>query len=68
MLTRSITIPGTVRRSAHGSRELGMCASSSCVKLVAVPSLCVSTIGDSPLTVTDSWSDATFSENGKSTV
>ena len=44
-LTRSTSTPGTVRMSAHGSRELGICDSSSLVMVVAVPVRLVSTTG-----------------------
>ena len=59
MLTRSSVTPGTVRSSAHGSREFGTRLSSSCVKLVAVPIALASMIGDSPVTVTVSCTVAT---------
>jgi hypothetical protein len=51
MLTRSTRAPGTVRISAHGSRDVGIFSSSVFVKLVDVPIALVSTIGDSPVTV-----------------
>ena len=68
MLTRSSVTPGTVRSSAHGSREFGTRLSSSCVKLVAVPIAFASTIGDSPVTVTDSCTVATPSVSGSCTL
>ena len=49
-----------MRISAHGSREVGIFSSSSLVKFVVVPIALVSTIGDSPVTVTDSCTLATF--------
>ena len=64
---RSTTTPGTVRSRAHGSRELGIRASSSCVKFVEVPTFLVSMIGDAPLTVTDYSIVATFIVNGRFT-
>src|SRR5687768_6239209 len=67
MLTRSTVTPGTVRRSAHGSREVGMRDNSSCVKLVAVPICRASMIGDSPVTVTVSCTAATPMRIGRST-
>jgi hypothetical protein len=60
MFTRSTMTPGTVRRSAHGSRDVGMLSSSACVKFVDVPIDLESTMGDSPLTVMVSWTVATF--------
>ena len=67
MLTRSTVTPGTVRSSAHGSREFGTWLSSSCVKLVAVPMAVASTIGDAPVTSTDSCTVATPSVSGSAT-
>src|SRR5204863_9484135 len=67
MLTRSTITPGTVRSSAHGSRDVGITLSSSDVKLVAVPVVLVSTIGDSPVTVTVSATAATVKLIGNST-
>jgi hypothetical protein len=67
MLMRSTTTPGTVRSSAQGSRELGIFASSSCVKLVEVPTFLVSMIGDAAVTVTASSSVATFIVKGRLT-
>jgi hypothetical protein len=67
MFTRSTITPGTVRRSAHGSRDVGTFSSSDCVKLVAVPVAFASTIGDSPLTVIVSCTVATFMRIGMST-
>ena len=60
MFTRSTMTPGTVRSSAHGSRDVGILSSSACVKFVDVPMAFESTIGDSPLTVMVSWTLATF--------
>ena len=60
MLTRSTSTPGTLRISANGSRDVGIFVSSSVVKLVAVPVTLVSTIGDSPVTVIDSATVASF--------
>ena len=68
MLTRSMTTPGTVRSSAHGSRELGTRSNSSAVKFVVVPIWRESTSGEAPLTVTVSWTAATRSVTGKSTL
>ncbi len=68
MFTRSTVTPGTVRRSAHGSREVGIISSSLWLKLVAVPMAFVSTMGDSPETVIVSATDATRSVIGRSTV
>ena len=68
MLTRSTITPGTVRSSAHGSRDVGISLSSSVVKFVPVPVVFGSTIGDSPMTVTVSARAATFNWSGKSTV
>ena len=68
MFTRSTSTPGTVRRSAHGSRDVGIISSSFWLKLVAVPIALVSTIGDSPDTVTVSWTDATLMVIGRSTL
>ena len=62
MLTRSTSTPGTLRISANGSRDVGIFVSSSVVKLVAVPVTLVSTIGDSPVTVIDSATVASFSD------
>lgn len=63
-----MTTPGTVRRSAQGSRAVGMAASSLCVKLVAVPVAFASTSGVSPLTVTVSATDASCMVIGSSTL
>jgi hypothetical protein len=60
MLTRSTSTPGTLRISANGSREVGTFCSSFDVKLVAVPVALLSTMGDSPVTVTVSSTAATF--------
>ena len=66
MLTRSTITPGTVRSSAHGSREVGTLASSACVKFVAVPVDLGSTIGDSAVTLTLCSTEASLSEKGTS--
>ena len=57
-----------MRISANGSREVGIFASSSGVKLVAVPVALVSMIGDSPLTVIVSATAAIFIVTGSSTL
>ena len=68
MFTRSTVTPGTVRSSAHGSREVGIISSSFALKLVAVPMAFVSTMGDWPDTVIVSATEATRMVIGRSTV
>ena len=51
-LTRSTRTPGTVFRVAQGSRDCGISASSSFVRVVEVPDCLVSTIGELPSMVT----------------
>jgi hypothetical protein len=58
--TRSTRTPGTVFSTAQGSRDCGVSASSSLVRVVAVPTRLVSTTGVSAVTVTSSACVATF--------
>ena len=56
-----ICIPGACDMAAQMSRAFGISVSSSFVKLVPIVVVDVSTIGDSPVTVTVSWRVATCS-------
>jgi hypothetical protein len=56
-----IVVPGATAMSAHRSRAFGRLLIISCVKLVWICVFCVSTTGEAPVTVTVSFSDATWS-------
>ena len=59
-LTRSICTPGTLCRMTHGSRAVGMDASSACVMVAPVDTRFVSRMGASPVTTTVAATDETF--------
>ena len=66
--TRSVTTPGTVRSSAHGSRDVGIASRSMAVIVAAVPMSRASMSGDAAVTVTSCSTPASCSATGTSTL